>query len=175
MDASWLFAGWSNLGHVAASSVAAYAALIVFLRLSGKRTLAKLNAFDLVITVALGSTLAAIILPPKPSLADGILALALLIALQFAVAWAQVRSAGFRRWVKNRPTLLLRDGVVLGDALRRERVSRDELLSALRNAGCDDMAGVTAAVLETDGSISVMPARAGAPEKPTLVDVRDGG
>ncbi|MBA3564847.1 MAG: DUF421 domain-containing protein [Gammaproteobacteria bacterium] len=170
MNAPLFFADWSDIARVAAGALLAYPRSS-FLRLSGKRTLAKLNAFDLVITVVLGSTLASVILPSRPSLADGILALALLVVLQYCVAWLQVRSSGLRDVVKNRPTLLLKDGEATDDALRRERITRDELLAALRNAGCGDSAGVAAAVLETDGSISVLPARGDAPRKSTLADV----
>ena len=81
------FQSWSSLAATAITGVSAYIALIVTLRLSGKRTLAKMNAFDFVVTVALGSTLATVLLSKDVPLAEGVLAFALLIALQFAVAW----------------------------------------------------------------------------------------
>jgi uncharacterized membrane protein YcaP (DUF421 family) len=77
--------------------VLAYVVLVVFLRLSGLRTLSKLNAFDLVVTVALGSTLATVLLTKDVALADGALAFALLIALQFVVTWSSVRVGWLRR------------------------------------------------------------------------------
>ena len=90
------FDSWTSLGQTALHALMAYAALILFLRTSGKRTLAKLNAFDLVVTVALGSTLASIVTSDRLPLANGVLALAMLIALQYVVAWATLRAAWFR-------------------------------------------------------------------------------
>ena len=95
------FDSWNSVGRVAVTAVMAYVALIGFLRISGKRTLSKLNAFDLVVTVALGSTLATVILSKDIALADGLLALGLLIGLQYAVAWLSVRATIFRRLLKN--------------------------------------------------------------------------
>ena len=87
------FDSWTSLGQTALHPLMAYAALILFLRTSGQRTLAKLNAFDLVVTVALGSTLASIVTSDRLPLANGVLALAMLIALQYVVAWATLRAA----------------------------------------------------------------------------------
>lgn len=80
-----LFSGWDSLLRILVVGVLAYVALVVFLRVSGKRTLSKMNAFDLVVTVALGSTLATVLLDKDVALAEGASAFALLIGLQFAV------------------------------------------------------------------------------------------
>lgn len=69
-----LFSSWADLGRILAVGALACAVLVVFLRISDKRTLTKLNAFDLVVTVALGSTLATILLSKSVSLAEGLLA-----------------------------------------------------------------------------------------------------
>lgn len=134
----------------------AYLALLVLLRVSGKRTLAKLNAFDLVVTVALGSTLATILLSSDVSLSEGVAALALLVAAQLAVAWSSVRASRIRRLVKAEPTLLVHDGRVLEDRLRRQRVVVAEVRQAVRASGVGDLSLVAAVVLETDGSMSVI-------------------
>src|ERR687890_2739792 len=95
-----LFQRWSDAGRVLAMSLLVYPALVLVLRISGKRTLAKVNAFDLVVTVALGSTLATILLSKDVSLAEGLVAFALLIALQFAITWSSVRFGPVREMVK---------------------------------------------------------------------------
>jgi uncharacterized membrane protein YcaP (DUF421 family) len=84
--------------------------LVAVLRISGKRTLAKMNAFDLVVTVALGSTLATILLSKDVALAEGVLALAVLVLLQFVVAWSAVRSRLVRRLAKSSPQIVLSQG-----------------------------------------------------------------
>jgi uncharacterized membrane protein YcaP (DUF421 family) len=135
---------------------AAYAAVIVVLRTSGKRTLAKMNAFDLVVTVALGSTLATVLLSRDVALAEGVLAFILLAVLQAAVSWMSLRSARVRRAVKSEPRLLVHRGRPLEAAMRSERVHMEEVLQALRRSGRSGLEGVHAVVLETDGTISVV-------------------
>ena len=162
------FDTWAGLGRVLLVGPLAYVALVLALRVSGKRTLTKLNAFDLVVTVALGSTLATILLSKDVALAEGLLALALLIGMQFAIAWLSVRSERFQGFVKAEPALLLHRGCFLDAALRVERVTREEVLAVLRSNGVDDPAGVAAVVLETDGSFSVLES---GPEASTLRNV----
>jgi uncharacterized membrane protein YcaP (DUF421 family) len=136
--------------------VFAYLGLIAILRASGNRTLAKLNAFDLVVTVALGSTLATILLSREVALAQGLLALALLVALQYVITWSSVRWPRIRRIVTGDPRLLLYRGQRLPDEQQRARVADEELLAAARSAGYPALDEVTAIVLETDGSLSVI-------------------
>jgi uncharacterized membrane protein YcaP (DUF421 family) len=139
----------------------AYVGLVTLLRVSGKRTLSKMNAFDLVVTVAMGSTLATALLSKEVALLEALLAFAVLIGLQWVVAWAGSRSARFEKLIKSRPTVLFRDGQMLEEALHRERVAQIELLAAVRSAGREDLENVRAIVLETDGTFSVVAQRDG--------------
>lgn len=150
------FSGWESLLRTLVVSVLAYVTLIVFLRISGKRTLSKMNAFDLVVTVALGSTLATVLLTKDVALADGALAFALLIGLQFVVTWSSVRSEWIRRLVTGEPRLLVYRGEFLSAELRRARVTDEEIRAAVRAAGLASLEDVEAAVLETDGSFSIV-------------------
>ncbi len=150
------FDSWSGLVRVVVVGTCAYVALVVLLRSSGKRTLAKLNAFDFIVTVALGSTLATVLLSFSVALVEGVTALALLVALQYAVAWSSVRSTRVERLVKSQPALLYRDGF-LHDTMRRERVTQDEVRQAARGQGHADLDSVGAVVLETDGTLSFLP------------------
>ena len=95
------FHSWGGLGRVLLVGICAYAAVVLMLRVSGKRTLSKMNAFDFVVTIALGSTLASLLLSKDVPLAEGLLALALLIPLQWIVAWFAVRSPGWRKLIKS--------------------------------------------------------------------------
>lgn len=151
-----VFQGGPVLLRTLVIGVLAYTALVAFLRVSGKRTLSKMNAFDFVVTVALGSTLATILLAKDVSLAQGALALALLISLQFAVTWSSIRARWIRRVVTGEPSFLLYQGRVLPAALRRERITEDELQAAVRGAGLAALDEIEAVVLETDGSLSVV-------------------
>lgn len=152
-----LFDSWADLGRTLLVGTLAYAALVLLLRISGKRTLTKLNAFDLVVTVALGSTLATVLLSKEVALAEGVLALALLIFLQYAITWSSFRWPAFQHVIKAEPRLILHRGRFLESAMRTERITREEILAALRATGVAEANQVAAAVLETDGSISVVP------------------
>lgn len=151
-----LSGGSSGILRTLLFGTVAYVALVLMLRLTGKRTLSKMNAFDLVVTVALGSTLAAVLLDSSVPLVDGLVALGLLVALQFVITWASVRSGAVRKVVKSEPTLLAMDGDYLRAAMRRERVTQDEIDAALRSEGFDDLASVRCVVLETNGKLSVI-------------------
>ena len=146
----------AELWRIGLIGLLTYVLLITVLRISGKRTLAKMNAFDLVVTVALGSTLATILLSRDVSLAEGVAALVLLVGLQFAATWLSVRWRPLRRTLKSAPTLLLRDGELLAEAMRRQRVTDNEVYQAVRSQGIGDLGDVAAVVLETDGTFSVV-------------------
>lgn len=148
--------GWETLVRTLVVGILGYVSLVVLLRISGKRTLSKLNAFDLIVTVALGSTLATLLLSKDVSLAEGALAFALLISLQFGVTWASVRAPRVRSWITGEPLMLFYHGEFLPAALLRARVVEDEVRSAIRSANLKSLDEVEAVVLETDGSLSVI-------------------
>ncbi len=150
------FSSWENLGRTLIVGVMAYVLLVVLLRISGKRTLSKMNAFDFVVTVALGSILATIVLNRDVALAEGALALALLIALQFAVTWSSVRMPWVEKVVTGEPRMLLYRGRCLPSAMKGVRITRDEVLAAVRQQGVASLEDIEAVVLETDGSLSVV-------------------
>ncbi|NCT90736.1 DUF421 domain-containing protein [Cellulomonas sp. APG4] len=150
------FDSWGDLLRVLLVGAAAYAWVVLVLRVSGKRTLAKLNAFDLVVTVALGSTLATILLSADVSWSEGALALALLVALQAVVSWVTVHLRAGRALVTASPTVLLEDGVMQQDEMRRRRVTPSEVRQAVRATGVGGLDQVAAVVLETDGTMSVI-------------------
>ena len=134
--------------------------------------LSKMNAFDLVVTVALGSTLVTVLLSKSVALANGVLSFELLIGLQFTITWLSVRPPTLRGFVKAEPTLLLRRGQFLREAMRRERVTEDEIRAALRGQGIAAVEEVEAVVLETDSSFSVVRSSADASDS-SLANVAD--
>lgn len=150
------FNGWGSLFRVLVIGLLAYTTLVLFLRVSGNRTLSKMNAFDLIVTVALGSTLATVLLSKDVALADGAVAMGLLISLQFIITWTSVRFSWVRRLVTGEPLMLLYQGEYLPHSLRKARVTKAEVLAAIRGSGVSDVAAVQAVVLETDGSLSVV-------------------
>lgn len=156
MSSSQFFDDWNGLIRVVVIGTLAYVALVLFLRVSGKRTLSKMNAFDLIVTVALGSTLATIIISKDVALAEGLLAFGLLIGLQYAVTWSSVRWKKVSQMVKSDPTLLFYGGEFLQNQMIQSRVVEEEVLAAVRQQGVASMMEVEAVVLETDGTIAVV-------------------
>jgi uncharacterized membrane protein YcaP (DUF421 family) len=150
------FTDWWHIGRTLVVGSAAYVLLVLMLRISGKRTLSKLNAFDLVVTVALGSTLATVLLSKDVPLSVGLTAFAVLIGLQAVVTWLSVRSPWVAARVKSEPRLLMFQGQLLQQALREERITEAEVQAAVRASGRGGMEAVVAVVLETDGSLSVV-------------------
>lgn len=148
--------GWEPLLRVLTVGALAYVGLILILRISGKRTLSKMNAFDFVVTVALGSTLATVLLNADVSLAEGVAAFALLAVLQFIVSWSTLRWAALKHLVTAEPRMLVWQGEYLRTAMRQERVRENEILAQVRQAGLGSVREAAAVVLETDGSISVV-------------------
>lgn len=150
------FDSWESLARVVFGGAAGYAALVLLLRISGKRTLSKLNAFDLVVTVALGSTLATVLLSKDVALAEGLAAFGVLILGQYAITTLSGRFSRVRHLVKSEPRVLLLHGEVNERAMREERVTLDEIESVVRGAGLSSLSCAAAVILETDGSFHVV-------------------
>ena len=165
------FESWSGVIRTLTIGPLAYLSLLLLLRVSGKRTLSKLNAFDLIVTVALGSTLATVLLSKDVPLVEGAAGFAVLILAQYVITALSVRSAWVRSIVKSEPRLLYYRGGWLDDALRRERVTRDEILAVARSSGFADLKNIDAVILETDGSLNVL-GKVAADGLSTLSDVR---
>lgn len=165
------FKDWNSLVRVLVAGVTSYVFLILFLRISGKRTLSQLNIFDFVITVAFGSTIASTVLTQSVPIVNGLTALALLVVMQYAVAWTSWRWGWMRRLVKSEPHLLYYRGEYDRRAMREERIREDEILQAVRSMGIGAMEQVEAVVLETNGNLSVLKA-VGEAEQSTLSNVR---
>ena len=152
----WLTGDPGSVARAAMTAVLAYTALVALVRISGKRTVAKWNAFDLIVTVALGSALATTILSGDVPLLTGVAVFAVLVALQFVITWTSVRLPFVRGVVKSTPALIVCQGRFLEEQMRTERVTEDEVLAAVRGRGFGDLRTVEAVVLETDGSFSVI-------------------
>ncbi|WP_053363137.1 YetF domain-containing protein [Bacillus sp. FJAT-27251] len=147
---------WNSIGRILVVGSLAYLGLVLFLRISGKRTLSKLNAFDLVITVSIGSTLATILLDKKVSLSQGLTAFFVLIMLQYVITKSSVASDTVSKLIKSNPTVLFLDGEYIKKNMDKERVKKQEILQAVRSQGLASMQQVKAVILETDGSLSVI-------------------
>lgn len=150
------FDNWESIVRTTLITILAYPILIILLRTSGKRTLSKMNAFDLIVTIALGSTLATVILNKDVALVDGALAFILLIFLQYIISFLSVRYTLISRIVKSTPTLLVYKGKMLEEMMKKERIDNDEIYAVVRQHGLASLKDAEAIILETDGSLSLI-------------------
>ncbi len=150
------FDSWQGMLRVALLTISGYFVLLLMLRVAGKRTLSKLTEFDFIVSVAIGSVLAATVLGQNDAWAEGILALLLLIGLQILLSWLAVRSSKVRAMVTEKPSLLLYKGALIESEMRKERITEADILSALRESGYRDINEVDAVVLESSGDLSVI-------------------
>ncbi len=150
------FESWMEIGRVALSAFVLYVILVVAVRVVGKRVTSKMNNFDWIVTVAVGSVLASGILLRDVTIADAVVGIGVLFASQFLVTVAAAQWQTASRVVRARPRLLVRFGECLDDALADERVAKTEVEAAARNAGFKDLSEVAWIVLETDASLSVI-------------------
>lgn len=133
-----------------------YVFVVILLRVTGKRTLARMNVFDLVVTVALGSIMAMTILSEGTALPQGLFALVVLAGLEYALQWLSARDPRIRHLITSEPTLLFHRGEFLHRAMKAQRVSEEDVRTAVRQHGIGDLSEVEAVVLENNGDLSVI-------------------
>ncbi|WP_034552478.1 DUF421 domain-containing protein [Carnobacterium funditum] len=165
------FSDWGTVFKILVVGTIAYLLLIIVLRIFGKRTLAKMNAFDFVVTVAFGSILATILTSRDLTLFDGTLAFTLLVVLQFILTKLTIYFKLANKIVKSKPTLLFYKDEFDVNAMQKERVSKEEILQAVRSAGFASLKDILGVVLETTGEFSVLRGDSDYPESSTLENI----
>jgi len=152
----FLFNGWAPLIHIAIVGLVGYVTLILFLRLSGKRTLSRMNAYDMVMTMALGSVLTKAMLTKEQSVAETVFAISILIFFQYAVSFAAYHWRWAAFLAAPSPTVLFHDGRFLQAALKKERVRQSEVEDTVKEKGLADMKMVDTVILAANGELSVL-------------------
>lgn len=165
----YFFESWYNVIRTVTLSIIGFAALMILLRGSGKRTLSKLNAFDFVFVVAVGSVFASTIISKDITLVEGVASMTTLIVIQVTLAELAMRFPMVERIINGKPTLLLSHGQFIPRALKKERVTEEEVRGAIRAKGVNRVEDVDAVILENDGSLSVAWEAKG-PGRSSLVD-----
>ena len=146
---------WFELGIILLASVVIYIVTLLLVRLMGLRSLSRISSFDYTVTIAMGAVLGSTVVSSQVGLLEGLLALATLLGLQRAVAFAR-QTWGWAQVIDNHPLLLLEDGTVLEGNLQRANVTKVELMTSLRTAGVRNLGEVAAVVMEPTGVISVI-------------------
>lgn len=158
---------WSSLtqvGGTALRTLLLYSIAVTAARVTGRRTLSQMSAFDVVVTVAIGTLVASAALPDVATVSDGAAALFTLLTLQVAIAAARQRFVAVQRWADFRPQTVVHDGKMhLPRAPWTAQLTRSDVESRLRHAGIGDLADATTVVLEPDGGLSVTSADTAGP------------
>lgn len=149
------FESWAKVGHAALLTVISFVTLFVFIRISGKRTLAKFNAFDFVVTITLGSVLAYMMLA-QVNLTEGVVVLFLIIGLQLLFAKFSQKSVFMEKLLNSSPKLLFYNGSFLKKSMKQELVTREEILASIRQKGIENIDEVMAVVIEANGDLSII-------------------
>jgi len=151
-----MFASPHTLLEIALRTAVIYIAVIIGIRMSGKREVGQLTPFDLVLLLLIANAVQNAMTGPDTTLLGGLVAAATLIALNVFVSQVVLKSKKARRFVEGSPTPLIHHGQVLVANLASENMSQEELFQALREHGVSDCQQVALAMLEVDGSISVL-------------------
>jgi len=143
-------------------SVVVYAFLLVAFRITGKRQVGQLTPFDLVVLLVISNVVQNAVIGNDNSLVGGLIGATTILVVNYLVVELSFHSKGARKLLEASPTMLIHDGRVLHDNLRRERLTVEDLLAALRRNGVADPHEVRFAVLEENGGVSVVPYPPGA-------------
>jgi uncharacterized membrane protein YcaP (DUF421 family) len=150
----WIFD--HTLLEIVARTAIIYGAVLIGLRLTGKREVGQMTPFDLVLLILIANAVQNAMTGPDNSVTGGLVAAGTLLILNFVVSRVVFRNRRVRRIVEGTPTILIRDGHLVINNLKSEHITADELLQALREHGVPAREEVGLAVLEIDGSISVL-------------------
>lgn|SRR5512143_1254826 len=138
-------------------AVVVYFFVLAVLRVTGKRQVGQLAPFDLVLLLILANTVQNSMNAGDNSLVGGLISAASIVSLNYFIGFLAFKSKTVEAMIEGRPQILIHNGELFDDVLKREKLSRHELMAALRGAGCDNINDVHVAVLENNGRISVTP------------------
>ncbi len=150
----WFDINLSQACGIIFTTIVMFFLLMLFIKLNGLRSFAKLSSHDFAVTIAIGSILGAITIQKEPSLLHGALAIMVFLVLQSLYSkWRMHRSYPY---LENEPLLLMDGKQILDDNLTKAKITREDLYAKLREANVLQLSQVQAVVLETSGDISVL-------------------
>ena len=146
----------TSLYEIAFRTGFVYLALLLGLRLTGKRQVGQMTPFDFLLLLLLANAVQNAMTGPDTSLQGGLVAAGTLIGLNMIVAWTVRRSAKAEQVIEGSPTILIRRGQIISVNLVKEGITRDDLQRTLREHGVETVEEVRSAILEVDGTVSVI-------------------
>jgi uncharacterized membrane protein YcaP (DUF421 family) len=156
-DDLWGQYSWVDLADKTIRTIAVYLAILVLLRAAGKRSMGQLSTFDFVVILLLSNVVQNAIIGPDNTLVGGLIGATILIAANFALVFFAFLNPRLERDIRGREAVLVAEGQVQQNVLRREMITSSELDAALRRQGYNGVTGVESAALEPEGTIAVKP------------------
>ncbi|MCC9642044.1 DUF421 domain-containing protein [Rhodopirellula sp. JC740] len=156
MFEKWIDISTKEVVGILITAFGAYAAVLLYTRITGLRSFSKMSAPDFAMTIATGSILGATISQPSPTLLAGGLALLTLFVIQWAIAFARRKSSHVSRCIDNQPVLLMHGSEILHDNLKKSNLTVNDLMGKLREANTRRLSDVKAVIFETTGDVSVI-------------------
>ncbi|PKH64226.1 hypothetical protein CXF61_12565 [Psychrobacter sp. 4Dc] len=146
-----------KLGRIVLTTVMVYVLIVTVTKISGKRSTSQLNNFDWIVTVMIGSLGASTILLKDIPFVEGVSSILVLYLLQFVVTKYAAISPQFSNFILSEPRIVFYQGQFLPDAMRDERLTRQEIECAMRSEGINSFDDVEAIVFESDAKLTVIP------------------
>lgn len=156
MNKKYFFEGLEFIPEYIIGILILYVLVIIYINLLGLKSFSKMSSYDFAHTIAIGSLIASSIATGKPSLFVGLFLIGFLFLVKYIISFLQKKSSWFEGLVNNKPLLLMQNGAILEENLKKSRVSKSELIGKLREANVFQFSEVKAVVLENTGDISVL-------------------
>lgn len=169
----WFAIEWQQVLGISLSALGLYLGLILFTRLMGLRSFSKLSSYDFAMTVAIGSILASTILSDSPSLAQGLVAVAVLFLIQGTISVIRRKSKPLKSLIDNQAIILIAHGEYFCDNLKEANLTKIDVKEVLRRNGLKAKSEVFAVIMETTGDMSVIKQDNTAPDWSLFDDIRD--
>ena len=169
----WFAIEWQQIVGISLSALGLYLGLILFTRLMGLRSFSKLSSYDFAMTVAIGSILASTILSDSPSLAQGLVAVAVLFLIQGSISLIRRKFKPLKSLIDNQAIILMAHGEYFCDNLKEANLTKSDVQEVLRKNGLKAKSEVFAVIMETTGDMSVIKNDNTAPDWSLFDDIRD--
>jgi uncharacterized membrane protein YcaP (DUF421 family) len=151
-----LWSGPDSVVPTVTGTIVLFAMALALVRLAGRRTLAQISAFDVLVTIAVGSVIASAVLPPQPKALDGAVVIATMLAFQALLGKVRQRSDRLQKVLDFSPERIVDDGKLrLTESLWSAQLTREEVEARLRQHGVRDLGEVSLVILEPSGKLSV--------------------
>lgn len=166
------FDGWSDIIQILITAPLIYLLVVICTRVSGKRSTSQMNNFDWIVTVAIGSLVGSAVISKSITIAEAVAAIGALFALQYLFTLAARHSRRVEGWIKADPKLVFENGNFLERAMDEERLTRNEVLAAIREAGHRSLEEVHFVILESDARFSVVARGQGEVDRDLVASIR---